>query len=162
MKNEIIELKKGQNDLIRKDHDANGAIENSNKQIDAYYQSQIEKEWNFGEKLKNRSMFKVVSSLQKEMFKKSGEYRLRYYTKLLDATMVSLDEKIQAELMCISSQYRQTVAFSNFVEKIRFCLPYYLSISYVCNHISEGANRVKQPHPLNLFPKHDLFSCEYG
>jgi len=57
---------------------------------------------------------------------------------------------------------KKTVAFSNFVEKIRFCLPYYLSISYVCNHISEGANRVKQPHPLNLFPKHDLFSCEYG
>lgn len=58
---------------------------------------------------------------------------------------------------------KKTVAFSNFVEKIRFCLPYYLSISYVCNHISEGAKRVKRPPPLLLlFPNHDLFSCEYG
>jgi hypothetical protein len=57
---------------------------------------------------------------------------------------------------------KKAVAFSNFVEKIRFCLPYYLSISYVCNHISEGAKRISKPPPLNLFPKHDLFSCEYG
>jgi IS4 transposase len=57
---------------------------------------------------------------------------------------------------------KKAVAFSNFVEKIRFCLPYYLSISYVCNHISEGAKMVKQPPSLILFPKQDLFSCEYG
>ncbi len=57
---------------------------------------------------------------------------------------------------------KKAVAFSNFVEKIRFCLPYYLSISYVCNHISEGAKRVKSPPPLKLFPNYDLFSCEYG
>lgn len=57
---------------------------------------------------------------------------------------------------------KKTVAFSNFVEKIRCCLPYYLSISYICNHISEGAKRVKRPPPLKLFPNHDLFSYEYG
>lgn len=57
---------------------------------------------------------------------------------------------------------KKTIAFSNFVEKIRSCLPYYLSISYVCNHISEGAKRVKRPPPLKLFPNQDLFSAEYG
>ena len=57
---------------------------------------------------------------------------------------------------------KKAVAFSNFVEKIRFCLPYYLSINYLCNHISEGAKRVKRPPPLKLFPNQDLFSCEYG
>ena len=57
---------------------------------------------------------------------------------------------------------KKAVAFSNFVEKIRFCLPYYLSISYVCIHISEGAKRVKQPPHLQLFPNQDLFSHEYG
>ena len=56
---------------------------------------------------------------------------------------------------------KKAVAFSNFVEKIRFCLPYYLSISYVCNHISEGAKRIKRPPPLQLFPNHDLFSLGY-
>lgn len=54
----------------------------------------------------------------------------------------------------------KTVAFSNFVERIRTCLPFYLSlINYVCNHISEGARRVKRPPPLELFPKYDLFSA---
>ena len=56
---------------------------------------------------------------------------------------------------------KKAIAFSNFVEKIRCCLPYYLSISYVCNHISEGAKRVKRPPPIQLFPNHDLFSSEY-
>ena len=32
-------------------------------------------------------------------------------------------------------------AFSNFVEKIRICLPFYLSLSYVCNEISQGAKK---------------------
>jgi IS4 transposase len=57
---------------------------------------------------------------------------------------------------------RKTIAFSNFVERIRMCLPFYLSIKYICNHISEGARRVKRPPPLNLFPKYDLFSEGYG
>ncbi len=57
---------------------------------------------------------------------------------------------------------RKTIAFSNFVEKIRTCLPYYLSINYVCNHISEGARKVRRPPPLELFPKQDLFSFDYG
>ncbi|MCF8242527.1 MAG: IS4 family transposase [Melioribacteraceae bacterium] len=57
---------------------------------------------------------------------------------------------------------KKVMAFSNFVEKIRFCLSYYLSISYVCNHISEGAKRVKRAPPLNLFQNHDLFSGKYA
>jgi IS4 transposase len=35
-------------------------------------------------------------------------------------------------------------AFSNFCERIRICLPYYLSLEYVCNHISQGAKLVAQ------------------
>lgn len=53
---------------------------------------------------------------------------------------------------------QKTIAFSNFVERIRTCLPFYLSLKYVCNHISEGAKRVKRPPPLDLFHKNDLFS----
>lgn len=56
---------------------------------------------------------------------------------------------------------KKVMAFSNFVEKIRFCLSYYLSISYICNHISEGAKRVKRAPPLNLFHINDLFSGKY-
>lgn len=50
------------------------------------------------------------------------------------------------------------MAFSNFVEKIRICLPFYLSIDYVCNNISEGAKKIKVPGPPGIFNEPDLFS----
>lgn len=53
---------------------------------------------------------------------------------------------------------KSTHAFSNFVEKIRICLPFYLSLDYVCNQISEGAKRIKVLKQQELIPKTDLFS----
>jgi len=45
-------------------------------------------------------------------------------------------------------------AFSNFVERIRICLAYYLSLDYVCNHISQGAKTIaKPPKPPDLFSR---------
>ena len=49
-------------------------------------------------------------------------------------------------------------AFSNFVEKIRICLSFYLSLDYVCNQINEGAKRIKIQKQQELVPKSDLFS----
>lgn len=43
-------------------------------------------------------------------------------------------------------------AFSNFVERIRICMSYYLSLEYVCNGIRQGAWKVKpQQKPPDLF-----------
>ena len=43
-------------------------------------------------------------------------------------------------------------AFSNFTERIRICLAYYLSLDYVCNHISQGAKPIAEsPRPPDLF-----------
>jgi hypothetical protein len=53
---------------------------------------------------------------------------------------------------------KSTHAFSNFVEKIRICLPFYLSLDYVCNNIGEGAKRIKVLKQHELIPKTDLFS----
>jgi hypothetical protein len=53
---------------------------------------------------------------------------------------------------------KRTHAFSNFVEKIRICLPFYLSLHYVCNQIFEGAKRIKVLKQHELVPKVDLFS----
>jgi hypothetical protein len=39
---------------------------------------------------------------------------------------------------------KKTKSFSNFVEKIRVCLVFYLSIEYVCNQVSEGAKKVNK------------------
>jgi len=52
----------------------------------------------------------------------------------------------------------KTHAFSNFVEKIRICLPFYLSLDYVCNNISEGAKRVNVKKQLQTMNVPDLFS----
>lgn len=43
-------------------------------------------------------------------------------------------------------------AFSNFTERIRICLAYYLSLDYVCNNISQGAIMVNEAgKPPDLF-----------
>ena len=49
-------------------------------------------------------------------------------------------------------------AFSNFVEKIRMCLNYYLTIEYVCNSVSEGAKRIRGKPQQELVFQTDLFS----
>ena len=38
-------------------------------------------------------------------------------------------------------------AFSNFVEKIRICLPFYLSLDYVINTIRPVAQKAERPPP---------------
>lgn len=47
-------------------------------------------------------------------------------------------------------------AFSNFVEKIRICLPFYLSLDYVCNQINQGVKKV--PKMIKPPDQKDLFS----
>lgn len=49
-------------------------------------------------------------------------------------------------------------AFSNFVEKIRICLTFYLTLDYVCNQVGEGAKRIRENSQGNLKLHPDLFS----
>lgn len=49
-------------------------------------------------------------------------------------------------------------AFSNFVEKIRICLSFYLTLDYVCNQVGEGAKKIRGEPQTNLRFKADLFS----
>ncbi len=49
-------------------------------------------------------------------------------------------------------------AFSNFVEKIRICLSFYLTLDYVCNQVGEGAKKIRGKPQANLPFKIDLFS----
>ena len=53
---------------------------------------------------------------------------------------------------------QKAYAFSNFVEKIRMCLPFYLSLEYVCNQVNEGAKRIKILKQPELIPIGDFFS----
>ncbi len=49
-------------------------------------------------------------------------------------------------------------AFSNFVEKIRMSLCFYLTLDYVCNTMGEGAKRVRHQNQLKLNYKTDFYS----
>jgi len=49
-------------------------------------------------------------------------------------------------------------AFSNFVEKIRICLCFYLTLDYVCNTMSEGAKRVREPVQQKIKMEKNFFS----
>jgi len=53
---------------------------------------------------------------------------------------------------------KKTVAFSNFSEKIRFCLYHYLSLDYVCNEVREGVRKVALPKQEKLLYEKNLFS----
>ncbi len=49
-------------------------------------------------------------------------------------------------------------AFSNLVEKIRFCLYHYLTLDYVCNQVKEGAKKISVNLQTDIQFKHNLFS----
>lgn len=49
-------------------------------------------------------------------------------------------------------------AFSNFVEKIRICLPFHLTLDYVCNQVGEGARRIRGRPQAEFHYATDLFS----
>ena len=51
---------------------------------------------------------------------------------------------------------KTTKSFSNFVEKIRICLVFYLSIEYVCNQVGEGAKKTTRQTKIAF--ETDLFS----
>lgn len=52
-------------------------------------------------------------------------------------------------------------AFSNFTEKIRICLLYYLSLDYVCNRICQGAKPITLKPP-NLFSNQNALPLNTG
>ncbi len=51
---------------------------------------------------------------------------------------------------------RKTKQFSNFVEKIRICLVFYLNIEYVCKQVSKGAKKIDKQTKIAF--ETDLFS----
>lgn len=54
---------------------------------------------------------------------------------------------------------KKSHAFSNFVEKIRMCLCFYLTLDYACNHVGEGARRITGQTNVDFDVGKDLFSA---
>jgi hypothetical protein len=53
---------------------------------------------------------------------------------------------------------KKVTAFSNFSEKIRFCLYHYLSLDYVCNQVGEGVKKITLPIQKKVLFEKNLFS----
>ena len=53
---------------------------------------------------------------------------------------------------------KEAPAFSNFVEKIRMCLCFYLTLDYVCNTMCEGVKRVREPVQQKMKINTDFYS----
>jgi len=103
-----------------------------------------------------------------ELFFKALKQNLQVKT-FLGTSENAVKSQIYIALICylVLELIRRTTkkkvqSFSNFVEKIRICLPFYLSLNYVCDTISEGAKKIKPIKPPDLFNQMDLFSQQKG
>lgn len=97
-----------------------------------------------------------------ELFFKAMKQNLQIKT-FLGTSENAVKSQIYVSLICylLLQLMNRTVAkatksFSNFVEKIRICLVFYLSIDYVCNQVNQGAKKVHKKQEL-IFSD-DLFS----
>lgn len=99
-----------------------------------------------------------------ELFFKAIKQNLQIKT-FLGTSQNAVKSQIYIALICylLLQLIKRTIAkanhaFSNFVEKVRICLPFYLSLDYVCNQIKQGAKKIKVQKQAELIPKPDLFS----
>lgn len=96
--------------------------------------------------------FKAVKqNLQIKTFVGTSENAVKsqIYVALITYLLLQLIERTVA---------KKSHAFSNFVEKIRMCLCFYLTLDYACNHVGEGAKRVRGQTKVDFDVGKDLFS----
>jgi len=111
----------------------------------------------------------TISSLYKkrwdiELFFKALKQNLQVKT-FIGTSENAVKSQIFVALICYlllellrRNTCKTSQAFSNFVEKIRICLTYYLTLDRVCNGISEGAKRIKVNNQSIFSLQPDLFS----
>jgi hypothetical protein len=97
-----------------------------------------------------------------ELFFKAMKQNLQIKT-FLGTSENAVKSQIYVALICylLLELINRTIAkkvktFSNFVEKIRVYLAFYLSIEYVCNQVNEGVKKVIKQNKMLFKP--DLFS----
>ena len=96
--------------------------------------------------------FKAIKqNLQIKTFVGTSENAVKsqIYVALITYLLLQLIERTVA---------KKKYASSNFVEKIRICLSFYLTLDYACNHVGEGAKRVKGKTQTQINLEPDLFS----
>lgn len=98
--------------------------------------------------------FKAIKqNLQIKTFVGTSENAVKsqIYIALITYLLLQLIKRTVAKKSC---------AFSSFVEKMRICLCFYLSLDYVCNKVGEGAKRVHEQTAVDFDVGRDLFSAK--
>lgn len=93
----------------------------------------------------------LKQNLQVKTFVGTSENAVK--SQIYVALIVFLLLQLITRTVCKKSQ-----AFSNFVEKIRMCLCFYLSLDYACNTVGEGAKRIRGRPRIPFDKNPDLFS----
>ena len=96
--------------------------------------------------------FKAIKqNLQIKTFVGTSENAVKsqIYVALITYLLLQLIERTVA---------KRKHAFSNFVEKIRICLCFYLTLDYACNTVGEGAKRIRGTPQTKIPFQTDLFS----
>lgn len=96
--------------------------------------------------------FKAIKqNLQIKTFVGTSENAVKsqIYIALISYLLLQLIERTIA---------KKKYAFSNFVEKIRICLCFYLTLDYACNQVGEGAKRARRKPQTKIHFQADLFS----
>lgn len=94
---------------------------------------------------------KIKQNLQIKTFVGTTENAVKsqIYVALISYLLLQLIKRTVAKKNC---------AFSSFVEKIRICLSFYLTLDYACNHVGEGVKVVKTKLQTRINLEPDLFS----
>lgn len=103
------------------------------------------------ETLRHRTFFKAIKqNLQIKTFVGTSENAVKsqIYIALISYLLLQLIERTVAN---------KKYSFSNFIEKIRICLSFYLTLDYACNHVGEGAKRIRGKPQIKFAFQTDLF-----
>lgn len=84
------------------------------------YERMINKEWTLGEQLMNRSMYRQVQSMKKDMLATTSRARLKVYDTILQARLDFIREHCNAALTVVKSKYRLEIAkaFTEHLEEL--------------------------------------------
>jgi hypothetical protein len=98
---------------VAKENNALETRSEQNKQIEQFYNRQMDKEWGLWDRFTNNRMYQQVQQNKSELLQASSHYRLSFYKTVLDTQLEALTEKCNAGLKMIKAEYRQQV--SSFV-----------------------------------------------
>ena len=106
----------GAEDALQRAENLTDELRNQNEM----YEGLMIKDWSLGEQLTNRSMFKQIQRMKKDMLATTSKRRLQVYDTILQARLDFIREHCNAALTIVKSKYRLEIAkaFTQHLEEL--------------------------------------------